>query len=576
MSKPLKDKFAIAAALQEIGTLLELKGGQYFKARAYKAGARAIAESTEDIGKLIRQNRLTFVKGIGYALAKQIEELYSTGESSMLNELRGQLPSGIIELSRIPGLSIQKVERLQAELGISTIDELRAACEAGKVRDVKGFGAKTEQRILKAIAGHETREQFIHIHHAWRISERILEYLATARGLINAEAAGATRRWKETVSRIVIVASAKKPEAVIEHFLRFPLVIRTQSTDRQQASVVLSEGYPATLIAVKPDEFPIAWWRASGSEEHLKKLQPIATKKKLNIVSGNGNFARTAATVVKSEPEIYKRLGMQYVPPELREDTGEIEAALKWKLPEDLIANEDIRGMVHCHTMYSDGKHSVEQMVGAAERLGMKYITITDHSPTAFYAGGVKIDRLQQQWEEIERVQEQTKVKILKGTESDIVQDGSLDYPDWILEQFDVIVASIHSRYKMNSEQMTKRIVTAMRQPVFKIWGHALGRLIQRRPPFECDVEKILDVIAESRAAVEINGDPYRLDMEPRWIREARKRKIKFVISVDAHSMNALHNVQYGVGIARRGWVRKSEVLNSLGAKAFQKAVRPV
>lgn len=576
MAKPLKDKFAIAAALQEIGALLELKGGQYFKARAYKAGARAVAELSEDVGKLIKQNRLTFVKGIGHALARQIDQLYSTGESSMLNELRGQLPAGIIELSHIPGLSVQKVGRLQEELGISSVEELRAACEAGKVRDVKGFGAKTEQKILDAIAGHEKREQLIHIHHAWRLSERILEYLATARGVLNAEAAGATRRWKETVSEIVIVASARNPQTVIEHFLRFPLVIRTESKTKEYCSVVLSEGYNATLFAVKPEEFAITLWRATGSEAHLNKLQSIAAKKKLNIVSDNGNFTRGSSRRMKSESDIYKRLGLQYVPPELREDEGEIEAALKGKLPEDLITTEDIRGMVHCHTMYSDGKHSVEQMVATAEALGMKYITITDHSPTAFYAGGVKIDRLQQQWEEIERVQEKTKVKILKGTESDILQDGSLDYPDWILEQFDVIVASIHSRYKMNSEQMTKRVVTAMRQPVFKIWGHALGRLIQRRPPFECDVERILDVIAESRAAVEINGDPHRLDMEPRWIREARKRKIKFVISVDAHSMNALHNVKYGVGIARRGWVRKGEVLNALGVKAFQKAVRPV
>lgn len=576
MGKPLKDKFAIAAALQEIGALLELKGGQYFKARAYKAGARAVSELSEDIGKLIKQNRLTFVKGIGYALAKQIEQLYATGESSMLNELRAQLPAGIIELSRIPGLSIPKVEKLQQELGIKSVEELRAACEAGKLRDIKGFTARTEQKILDAIAGDEKREQFIHIHHAWRISERIIEYLETARGLGKAESAGATRRWKETVSRIVIVAAAKNPQAIIDHFLRFPLVIRTESKTRRECSVVLSEGFKATLIVVKPEEFPLALWRATGSEAHLKKLQPIATKKKLNIISGNGNFIRDSSPRVKTERDIYQRLGLQYVPPELREDAGEIEAAVKGKLPEDLITNEDIHGMVHCHTMYSDGKHSVEQMVAAAEALGMKYITITDHSPTAFYAGGVKIDRLQEQWEEIDRVQERTVVKILKGTESDILQSGLLDYPDWILEQFDVIVASIHSRYKMNSDQMTQRIVTAMRQPVFKIWGHALGRLIQRRPPFECHVEEILDVIAESRAAIEINGDPYRLDMEPRWIREARKRKIKFVISVDAHSMNALHNVQYGVGIARRGWVTKKEVLNALGVKAFQKAVRPV
>jgi len=576
VKKPLRDKFAIAAALQEIGALLELKGGQYFKARAYKAGARAVSELTEDVGKLIKQNRLTFVKGIGYALAKQIQQLYETGESSMLNELRAQLPAGIIELSRIPGLSIQKVEKLQEELGIKSVEDLRSACEAGRLREIKGFTKKTEQKILDAITRHETREQFIHIHHAWRISERIIEYLETARGLAKAEAAGETRRWKETVSKIVIVAAAKNPQAIIEHFLQFPLVIRTESKTKRECLVVLSEGYKATLIVVKPEEFAIALWRATGSEAHLKKLQPIATKKKLNIVARNGNFVRSSSTRVKSEGEIYKRLGLQYVPAELREDAGEIEAALKRKLPDDLITEDDIQGMVHCHTMYSDGKHSVEQMVAAAEAMGMKYITITDHSPTAFYADGVKIDRLQQQWEEIDRVQEQTKVKILKGTESDILQNGLLDYPDWILEQFDVIVASIHSRYKMNSDQMTQRIVTAMRQPVFKIWGHALGRLIQRRPPFECRVEEILDVIAESRAAIEINGDPYRLDMEPKWIREARKRKIKFVISVDAHSMNALHNVQYGVGIARRGWVTKKEVLNSSGLKAFQKAVRPV
>jgi DNA polymerase (family 10) len=308
----------------------------------------------------------------------------------------------------------------------------------------------------------------------------------------------------------------------------------------------------------------------------------VAAKKKLALVAQGvqklpAPKSRAARLIqIKTESGIYQHLGMQYVPPELREDQGEIEAALAHELPEDLVTTEDIRGMVHCHTKYSDGKHSVAEMVHAAEAMGMKYITITDHSPTAFYANGVKIDRLQRQWEEIDLVQEQTKVRILKGTESDITQDGSLDYPDWILEQFDVIVASIHSRYKMNEDQMTRRIVRAMRQPVFKIWGHALGRLIEKRPPFDCRVEEILDVIVESRAAIEINGDPYRLDMEPRWVREARQRKIKFVISVDAHSTGALNNVKYGVGIARRGWVRRGEVLNTLGVKAFQKAVRPV
>lgn len=584
MTKPMKDKYAIAAALQEIGTLLELKGGEHFKARAYKLGARSIAEVTEDLGKLIKENRLTFVKGIGYGLAKQIEELYRSGESSFLNQLRSEMPPGIVELSNVRGLNVKKAERLHKALGITSVDQLREAAKAGKLREIKGFTAKTESRILEAIASADNQpERRIHIHHALRAGERIIEYLKTSRALIRAELAGDLRRWQETVSQIVIVASAKNPKSVIDHFLRFPMVVRTEDQLRDRAVVSLSEGFKATLIVVRPEEFPSAFLNATGSDAHLVKLDQVAAKKKLKItpkgiekVAPGKSKSKTSPIRVKNESEIYRKLGMQYVPPELREDLGEVEAAQRDKLPLDLIATEDIRGMVHCHTTYSDGKHSVEQMVAAAEAMGMKYITITDHSPTAFYAGGVKIDRLQRQWEEIDEVQEKTKIKILKGTESDIVADGSLDYPDWILEQFDVIVASIHSRYKMDEDKMTRRIVTAMRQPVFKIWGHALGRLIQKRPPFDCRVEEILDVIAESRAAVEINGDPYRLDMEPRWLREARKRKIKFVISVDAHSTGALNNVKFGVGMARRAWIRRAEVLNTLGVKAFQKAVRPV
>src|SRR5438094_5750105 len=566
------DKYAIAAALQEIGTLLELKGGEFYKARAYKLGARSIAELSEDIGKLIKENRLTFVKGIGYAIAKQVEELYRTGDSSLLNELRSKFPPGVVELSQVRGLNLKKVEALHKALGISTIEDLKSAAEAGKLRDIKGFGAKTEAAILEAItkSGNRPADR-IHIHHALRAGERIVEYLKTSRALIDVEFGGSLRRWKETVSQIVIVASAKKPQALIDYLVRFPLVLSELERGKDRVTVQLTEGFKATLIAVKPDKFATTLLTATGSEAHLQKLSQLAPKKKTRL-STNGR----AGSDFNHESDIYRRLGMQFIPPELREDEGEIEAALRKKLPDDLVTAEDIRGMVHCHTTYSDGKHSVEQMVATAQAIGMKYITITDHSPTAFYAGGVKIDRLQRQWEEIDEVQEKTKVKILKGTESDIVADGSLDYPDWILEQFDVIVASIHSRYKMDSEKMTRRIVTAMRQPVFKIWGHALGRLIQKRPPFECRVEEILDVIAENRAAVEINGDPYRLDMEPRWLREARKRKIKFVISVDAHSTGALNNVKFGVGIARRAWITRREVLNTLGVKAFQKAVRPV
>ncbi|MGH9955897.1 MAG: PHP domain-containing protein, partial [Pyrinomonadaceae bacterium] len=348
-----------------------------------------------------------------------------------------------------------------------------------------------------------------------------------------------------------------------------------------------SDGSRVALVVVHPDQFPLQLFRETGSSAHVKKIDETANGKGLKLdgqpqgspakeVTRLKPAARTTRSFsVQNEEDLYRRLGMQYVPPELREDAGEIEAALAGKLPEDLVTEDDIQGMVHCHTTYSDGKNTIAEMASSAEALGMKYLTITDHSPTAFYAGGVKLDRLWRQWDEIDEVQEQVKVKLLRGTESDILADGSLDYPDNILERFDVIVASIHSRYKMDSEKMTNRLVTAMRQPVFKIWGHALGRLIQRRPPFECDIERVLDVIAESRAAIEINGDPYRLDMEPQWIRAARQRKIKFVISVDAHSVGALNYLKYGVAMARRGWVRRGEVLNALGTNGFAKAVRP-
>ena len=577
------DKFAIASALQDIAALLELKGGKdRFKARAYQSGARVIAGLPEDIGDVVLANRLTSMRGIGDALASQIEQLYLTGESSVLSGLKKEFPPGIIELSAVPGLSIGKVKALHEALGISSIAELKAAAEAGRIKDLKGFGAKTEATLLGTLAAHRQRgkqPERLHLHRALQTAMQVVDYLQAERETKEISFAGSLRRWKETVGTIRLVANTKRPATLIEHFLRFPPIAEVIEQMEEACRVRLADGARVSLVAARPEEFALALLTETGSKAHVNKLQQIANGEgpKSNIRQGTKRQARRPSRSggLQTEEDIYAQLGMEYVPPELREDEGEIEAALAGKLPEDLITLADIRGMVHCHTTYSDGKHSIVEMVRAAEAMGMKYVTITDHSPTAFYAGGVSLDQLKRQWNEIDEVQEQVKIKILRGTESDIVADGRLDYPDKILEQFDVIVASIHSRYKMDSAKMTRRIVTAMRQPVFKIWGHALGRRLLSRPPFDCDVPRILDVIAESRAAIEVNGDPNRLDMEPRWIREARKRKIKFVISVDAHSTGALHNLKYGVATARRGWLRKSEVLNTLGVKAFQKAVKP-
>src|SRR5688572_5673866 len=463
------DKFAVAAALQEIAALLELKGGtDRFKARAYQTGARVIAAMREDLGDVVRAKSLTAMRGIGNALASQIEQLHLTGESSVLRGLRKDFPPGIVELSSVPGLSIKKIQMLHEALGISTVAQLKAAAQAGRISELKGFGPKSEQRLLETLSEQrrsEKRERRLHIHHAERVAEPIRDYLQMGKGVIEVEIAGSLRRRKETVGVIRFVAAAKKPSAVVNHFLNFPLIIQVVQQSESSCDVVLAEGAKVSVTAVTPDDFPLALITETGSQSHVAKLLKLKTRR------GKKTTPMTLSPSQTKEAVIYKRLGMQFIPAELREDQGEIEAALAGKLPKDLISSEDIQGMVHCHTTYSDGKHSVEAMAMAAEALGMKYITITDHSPTAFYAGGVTLDQLQRQWDEIAEVQEKVKVKILRGTESDIVADGHLDYPDRVLEQFDVIVASIHSRYKMDSEKMTKRIVTAMRQPVFKIWG---------------------------------------------------------------------------------------------------------
>ena len=565
MAEQKLDRFGVAAALQEIAQLMDLKGGAFrFKAKAYNAGARAI-QGVADLDRLVKEDRLTTLPRIGDALASQIKQLYLTGESSVLNGLRQEFPAGVIELSTIPGLSVEKIKQLD-EAGISSIAQLKTAAENGRLQALKGFGPKTAERLLTHISTPVKKpKRRLHLHHAWSTADQCVDYLKAVADVVDVSVAGSLRRWEETVGVIDIVASAKDPAAVVEKFQEFPLVLSSQVDDPNTCVAQFADGAQVWLTVVPPQEFGITLFVKTGSQAHLEKIKDIAERNKVS-------FARLPRT----EAQLYSRLGMAFIPPELREDEGEIEAALAKKLSEDLVTENDIKGVVHCHTTYSDGIHTLEAMVRGAEEMGMKYITITDHSPTAIYANGLNVDRLKRQWDEIDEVQEKVSIKILRGTESDIIASGKLDYPDPVLEKFDVIVASIHARYKMDSEKMTERITTAMREPVFKIWGHGLGRLLQRRPPFECDVERILDVIAESRAAIEINGDPYRLDLEPRWVREARKRKIKFVVSTDAHSVKAMNNIKYGVAMARRGWVTRKEVLNTLNTAAFAKAVKPV
>jgi DNA polymerase (family 10) len=570
-------RLAVIAALQEISALLRLKTDDPYRSAAYANAASAIAAFDGDFEALVKAKRLTEIRGVGKSLAGAIDEIYSTGTSSVLEQLRQELPPGALLLSKVAGLTLPKIKALHERLGISNIDQLRAAIEAGKLRGVPGFTEKTEGALLQRISSNETRDTNILLANALEIGEKVVDHLRAAPESLRVDLAGEARRWKETVSIISITAmEAKGPHRLVNHFLDFPLIASIESRGESEAQVRLIDGASVSVSVAPPGEYWNTLLDQTGSQAHLKRLKAIAKDKGIELTrSGLRPTAGRRTLKVDSESDIYEHLGMQYVPPELREDLGEVESALSGEIADDLITIKDIKGMVHCHTTYSDGRNTVEEMARAAEAMGMKYMTITDHSPTAQYAGGLSVDRLMKQWDEISRVQEKVSIKLLRGTESDILRDGALDYPDRILEQFDVIIASIHNRYKLDEDQMTRRVITAMRNPLFKIWGHPSGRLVQRRPPISCRYEEILDAIAESGAAIEISGDPKRLDMEPRWTREARKRGTRFVVSTDAHSVSDLEFLKFGIGIARRAGVRKGEVLNTLGAKAFQNRVRP-
>ena len=543
--------------------LLDASEQETFKARAYARGAEVLERLDADLGELVDRRRLTTLPGIGPALAAMITDLYQTGRSPTLEEQRQRFPAGALELSRIPRLGLDKIAALHAALGVKTIEDLEAACVAGRVRSVKGMGEKTERRILEAIRRmREPEAQRVLLPEALAVADAMCAHFQKAPVTASAEAAGDLRRWVESVDELSLIAAADRPPDTMKHALRAPLLAEVTARAKDSFQGRLANGLPVRVQVVPRSAYAPALLRATGSTAHVQHLERLARERGVRLEGD-------------SEADIYHRLGLPFIPPELREGEGEIEAAMSGALPTDLVTAGDLKGLVHCHTVYSDGQHTVEQMARAADTLGMEYMTITDHSPAAAYAGGLTVDRLKAQWEEIARVQERVSVRLLRGTESDILADGSLDYPDVILEQLDVIIASIHRRHRMDANQMTERLVRTMSLPCFKIWGHALGRLILSRPPVECRVEEVLDAAAAGRAAVEINGDPKRLDLAPRWLKAARERGIRFVVSTDAHSVGELGNVRYGIPIARRGWVRRDEVLNTRSAAEFVRSVAP-
>jgi DNA polymerase (family 10) len=560
----------VAEALSEIGGLLGVEPANRFRARAYERGASIVA-ALPDLASLVHAGKLATVPGIGAGLAKVIEEIFRSGRSAMLDALRERYPPGTAELSRVTSLA--RIRTLHDALGITTLDELRTACETGRVRGLRGFGESTERRLLARIDALAARRQGVTLSRAATQAGALREHLRRHPAIAAVEIAGALRRRLEAIDRLEVVVASDDARAVAEHASHAPGVVAVADVDDR---LVLrhADELDAYLDVVPPADFVPAWIAATGSTAHVERLAKVAADAGLTLDARTLCKGRRRLATA-DEASLYRHLGLAFVPPELREDAGEIEAAAAGALPDDLVELEDLQGAIHCHTVDSDGANTVEEMARAADALGLRYLTITDHSASATYANGLDVDRLRRQGDEIARVQERVAVRLLRGTESDILRDGSLDFPDAVLRQLDVVIASIHNRYGMDADEMTRRLVRAFRHPVSKIWGHALGRYVFTRPPFACRMDEVLDAVAASRTVIEVNGDPHRLDLAPEHIRAASARGIRFVVSADAHSTASIANLRWGVDMARRGWLRRGDVLNTLGAAEFAAAVRP-
>ena len=539
MKSPMLARAAIADRLREIGQLLDLSGGNKFKARAFTRGARVLEQSKAPID----HEHLLALPGIGPALAKQIEELHETGRSDLLESLRKGLPSGVIELSQV-GIGLHALQQLHDELGIDTVDDLRRAAEEGRLRAVKGFGEKREKKVLASIAKYETKgPPTLSLAEGLRLADWLIDEIAEIPGVESVHLAGSVARGLElsTSLEIVVEGSADVFDAVAE----LPRVAAVEGRDEHAIRLRLADGVRVTVLASPSAALGTVLVRATSTEGYWDAL---------------GRGAGDPSALGKAFPDeasFYRALDVPFAPAPLRDDL--VAPGDAW---DDLVTRADLTGFVHTHTTWSDGKGTVEEMALAAEARGATFIAITDHSANAFYAGGLDVDRLKAQWDEIDAVQERVKIRILKGTEADILADGRIDWPDAILERLDVVIASIHNRYKQGEAAMTDRVLRAMKHPTFKIWGHPFGRLVTSRPPIPLRTEDVLDAMAESNAAIEINGDPARLDMEPRWARAALDRGIRVSLSVDAHSMRELDNIRYALLLAQRAGVRRRDLVS--------------
>ncbi len=565
----------IAEILEEIAVLLELKGENVFKTRAYRNGAEAVMNVEEDIIVLAKEGNLGGIKGFGKALQEKVAELVQTGKMTYYENLRGEFPEGLFELFELSGLGPKKIKALYTKLDVDSISSLKTVCESGKVAELSGFGKKTVEKILESIVLKEKFASHFRLGSVAVMAEVLLEKVREHPATLRCTHAGSYRRSKEILHDVDILVATDKPEELTEYFSQLDEVHSVIVCGETKASIRLDNGLQCDLRAVSNAAYPFALQYFSGSKEHNVEMRKRAKVKgwSLNEYDFQGEDTSVKLPEVNEEADIYNALGLEFIPPELRENRGEFEAAENGGIPK-LIELENLRGTFHNHTTASDGRNSLEEMAAAAIDLGLEYLGIADHSKSSFQANGLYPDRLLRQVEEVKKLNANPewdgKFKLIAGSEVDILKDGSLDFPDDVLKQLDYCVASVHNAFTLPEDEMTTRIINAMENEYVTMLGHLTGRLLLRRNSYAVNVDKIIDCAAETGTIIELNCSPMRLDMDWRHWKKAKEKGVKCSINPDAHRIEQLQYLSYGVRLARKGWLTKDDVVNTKNLSEVQ------
>jgi len=562
----------VSEILFEIADLLDIKGEIFFKTRAYRMAAQTIETLDEDIEIISKENRLQNIPGIGEALAKKIKEIVDTGKLEYLDKLKKEIPEGLLKFLEIPGLGPKKVSAIYKNFNITTIEELKKACKEGKLRNLDGFGQITEENILRGINLKEKTSGRFMLNLAYDDGEGYLKYLKKSDKIDKVSIAGSLRRMKETIGDLDILASSRYPDDVMNYFVKYRDVKSVLLQGSTKTSVLLKDDLQVDLRVVDNSSYGAALQYFTGSKEHNVKLRSIAIKKGFKLNEYGVFDKKTDKYIVgKEEEEVYKKLGLKFIEPELRENQGEIEAAEKNSLPK-LVKNDEIKGDFHVHSNYSDGFETIENIAKNAQRLGYEYVCIDDHSQSLKVANGLSEKRVLSKIKEIEKINKKLKnLKVLCGTECDIKPDGSLDYPDSILKKFDIVGIGIHTTFKMTKDEITKRVVKGMENKNVDFLAHPTCRLIGRREPFDLDIESVFDAAKQNDVLMEINCFPDRLDLNDMHIKMAKEKGISFVLGTDSHSLEHMNFMKFGVATARRGWLEKKDILNTYSLKEVEK-----